>query len=70
MIAIKWRNPLMTMMILLKSLKKEIIQEEAPKGRVTCFECGKRGHVKSECPTLEKKKKEKTRITKRKRKHM
>ena len=28
---------------------------EAPTRKVTCFECGEKWHVKSECPTLEKK---------------
>lgn len=40
-----------------KFLRKErfFFQKETPIRRVTCFECGKRGHVKSEYPTLENK---------------
>lgn len=38
-------------------MKKEIIPKEAPISNVTYFECGKRGHVKSKCPTLENKNK-------------
>src|SRR3954468_7738423 len=40
-----------------KERKKEIIKEEAPTRKIKCFECGERGHVKSECPKLEKKNK-------------
>src|SRR3954471_14551680 len=40
-----------------KEKKKEIIKEEAPTRKIKCFECGERGHVKSECPKLEKKNK-------------
>ena len=39
-----------------KILRKER-KREAPTRKVICFECGEKGHVKSECPTLEKKKK-------------
>ena len=38
-----------------KERKKEIIKGEAPTRKIKCFECGEKGHVKSECPTLEKK---------------
>lgn len=31
--------------------------KEAPRRKVTCFECGKSGHVKDECPTIQKKNK-------------
>ncbi|CAI8600976.1 unnamed protein product [Vicia faba] len=44
---------------LIKKIKKFLRKErkrEAPTRKVTCFECGEKGHVKSECPTLEKKK--------------
>src|SRR4051812_39107703 len=58
MITIKRMNPVVKkIMSLSKSLKKEIIKEEAPPRNVKCFECGERGHVKSECPTVEKKNK-------------
>src|SRR4051812_40128577 len=40
-----------------KEKEKEIIKEEAPTRKIKCFECGERGHVKSECPKLEKKNK-------------
>ena len=30
---------------------------EAPPRKIKCFECGEKGHVKSECPTLERKNK-------------
>lgn len=40
--------------LLRKESKKETIQKEAPIIKATCFKCGKRGHVKSECPALEK----------------
>src|SRR3954466_8716895 len=40
-----------------KERKKEIIKEEAPTGKIKCFEYGEKGHVKSECPKLEKKNK-------------
>ena len=38
-----------------KEWTKEMSKIEAPTRKVTCFECGEKGHVKSECPTLEKK---------------
>jgi hypothetical protein len=40
-----------------KEWAKEMIKKEAPRRKVTCFECGERGNVKSECPTLENKNK-------------
>ena len=40
-----------------KEKKKDIIKGEAPPRKIKCFECGEKGHVKSECPTLEKKNK-------------
>lgn len=40
-----------------KEKKKEIIQKEAPRRNVTCFEYGERKHVKSECPSFQKKNK-------------
>jgi len=30
-------------------------QKEAPRRKVNCFECWNRGHIKSGCPTLQKK---------------
>lgn len=35
-----------------KEMSKVKNQKEAPKRKVTCFESGERGHIKSECPTL------------------
>ena len=45
---------------LIKKIEKVLRKErkrEAPTRKVICFECGEKGHVKSECPALEKKKK-------------
>jgi hypothetical protein len=36
-------------------MEKEMSRKEAPIRKVTCFECGKSGHVRSECTKLEKK---------------
>jgi len=43
--------------LLKKKMLKEKSLNEAPRRKVTCFECGERGHIKSECPTLLKKNK-------------
>lgn len=51
--------------LLRKERKKDIIQKEVPTTKVTYFECGKRGHATSECPTLEKKDKFKRKNHKR-----
>lgn len=49
----------------LRKKGKKMSKIEAPRRKVTCFECGKRGQVKSECPILEKKEKFKSKNYKR-----
>jgi phage gpG-like protein len=48
-----------------KEREKEMSQKEAPIRKVTCFECGTSGHVKSECIKLEKKNEFKSKKNKR-----